>query len=374
MTRTSLPYRVSFIKKFRLYLRCNSTKNERSGPRPSARHGAFVSPAGPNTAQESSQLPPTRSPSRPRHPHLSPAHAAEELGDLLEAARQIAIESAGGEPDDAPGIDHVGRIEVPPADILAEKPERPLLPKEGEVHLHHQVAGAHEEPALQLSPLPLPESVPEPLLGRAPDDEVVDVAGGEEAIARGAEEGDPARTPRDDGGLEAVDPREPEQVIEIVGGRMRGLLGDDLAAREGEHLLDIPPELDRPRKAVADAAITYPVAIDNDYRIWRAFANSYWPAHYLIDADGRIRYHHFGQGNYAGTEQAIQGLLREAGGKTASNALVKPQARGAEAGPDLANIRSGETYLGYERTTGFVSPGGLAADGARSYTIRDHEF
>jgi len=98
--------------------------------------------------------------------------------------------------------------------------------------------------------------------------------------------------------------------------------------------------IDNVRKAVADAAITYPVAIDNDYRIWRAFANSYWPAHYLIDADGRIRYHHFGEGNYAGTEQAIQDLLREAGGKTASNALVKPQARGAEAGP-----RSGEYPL-----------------------------
>jgi len=132
--------------------------------------------------------------------------------------------------------------------------------------------------------------------------------------------------------------------------------------------------IDNVRKAVADAAITYPVAIDNDYRIWRAFANSYWPAHYLIDADGRIRYHHFGEGNYAGTEQAIQDLLREAGDKTASNALVKPQARGAGAGPDLTNIRSGETYLGYERATGFVSPEGLAADGARSYTVRDHEF
>ncbi len=127
--------------------------------------------------------------------------------------------------------------------------------------------------------------------------------------------------------------------------------------------------IDNVRKAVADFRIDYPVAVDNDYRIWRAFDNSYWPAHYLIDAEGQIRYRHFGEGNYAEIEQAIQDLLREAGDRMAGGSPVKPEAKGAEAGPDLRNIRSGETYLGYSRAAGFASPEGLAADAARRYTI-----
>lgn len=123
------------------------------------------------------------------------------------------------------------------------------------------------------------------------------------------------------------------------------------------------------RKAASDLRITYPVAIDNDYAIWRAFQNSYWPAHYLIDADGQVRYHHFGEGNTAETEQAIRDLLREAGGKMAETTLVNPDAEGAEAGPDLRNIRSGETYLGYQRATNFASPEGVAADTTQTYTI-----
>lgn len=123
------------------------------------------------------------------------------------------------------------------------------------------------------------------------------------------------------------------------------------------------------RKAASDLRITYPVAIDNDYAIWRAFQNSYWPAHYLIDADGQVRYHHFGEGNTAETEQAIRDLLREAGGRMAETTLVNPDAEGAEAGPDLRNIRSGETYLGYQRATNFASPEGVAADTTQTYTI-----
>ncbi|ANH08113.1 cytochrome c biogenesis protein DipZ [Shinella sp. HZN7] len=123
------------------------------------------------------------------------------------------------------------------------------------------------------------------------------------------------------------------------------------------------------RKAASDLRITYPVAIDNDYAIWRAFQNSYWPAHYLIDADGQVRYHHFGEGNTAETEQAIRDLLREAGGRMAETTLVNPDAKGAEAGPDLRNIRSGETYLGYQRATNFASPEGVAADTTQTYTI-----
>lgn len=128
-------------------------------------------------------------------------------------------------------------------------------------------------------------------------------------------------------------------------------------------------KIDNVKKAAADFQIGYPVALDNDYRIWRAFKNSYWPAQYLIDADGQIRYHHFGEGNYRQTEQAIQDLLREAGTKMAASASVTPNAKGAEASPDLKNIRSGETYLGYERATNFVSRESLRADAASEYSV-----
>ncbi len=127
--------------------------------------------------------------------------------------------------------------------------------------------------------------------------------------------------------------------------------------------------VDNVRKAIADFQINYPVAIDNDYRIWRAFENNYWPAHYLIDAKGQIRYRHFGEGNYRQTEQAIQDLLREAGSDMAESSLVVPDAKGAEASPDLGHIRSGETYVGYSQATGFVSPEGLKADTAADYSI-----
>ncbi|MGO8036006.1 cytochrome c biogenesis protein DipZ [Rhizobium leguminosarum] len=130
-------------------------------------------------------------------------------------------------------------------------------------------------------------------------------------------------------------------------------------------------KIDNVKKAIGGFQIGYPVAIDNDYSIWRAFENSYWPAAYLIDAKGQIRYHHFGEGNYDRTEQAIQDLLREAGSQTTASAPVAPDARGVEAGPDLGNIRSGETYLGYEQAANFASPEGLQADTAKSYSIAE---
>ncbi len=114
-------------------------------------------------------------------------------------------------------------------------------------------------------------------------------------------------------------------------------------------------KIDNVKKAIDDFKIGYPVAIDNDYAIWRAFENSYWPAHYLIDARGQIREHHFGEGNYSQTEKAIQDLLREAGSEMADNAPVAPDAKGAEASPDMRNIGSGETHVGYQRATDFVS-------------------
>ncbi|MDX1127313.1 redoxin domain-containing protein [Sinorhizobium medicae] len=130
-------------------------------------------------------------------------------------------------------------------------------------------------------------------------------------------------------------------------------------------------KIDNVRRAVDDFKIGYPVAIDNDYTIWRAFGNSYWPAHYLIDASGRIRYHHFGEGNYDQTEQAIQDLLREAGSDMEASAPVAPDAKGAEAGPDTKNIRSGETYLGYKRATSFASGENLSADASRQYSVAE---
>ncbi len=126
---------------------------------------------------------------------------------------------------------------------------------------------------------------------------------------------------------------------------------------------------DNVRQAIGDFKIGFPVAIDNDYKIWRAFDNSYWPAHYLIDAKGQIRYHHFGEGNYRQTEQAIQDLLREAGSAAAVSAPVAPEAKGAEVSPDLKRVHSSETYIGYRQATGFASKESLRADKPRDYSI-----
>ncbi len=121
------------------------------------------------------------------------------------------------------------------------------------------------------------------------------------------------------------------------------------------------------RAAVADLKIGYPVAIDNEYKIWRAFDNQYWPAHYFIDAQGRIRYHHFGEGEYDQSERVIQRLLAEAGDKGYSPALVSVAASGAQAPPDESDVRSPETYVGYNRADNFVSPGGIVEDENHDY-------
>lgn len=128
--------------------------------------------------------------------------------------------------------------------------------------------------------------------------------------------------------------------------------------------------IDNVKRAVKDFGIGYPVAIDNDFAIWRAFANSYWPAHYFIDAEGRIRHHHFGEGDHAQSERVIQELLAEAAGRRKGDGgLVTPNAKGAEAAPDFANLQSGEDYVGYMRAGNFISPEGVAADEARDYTV-----
>src|SRR5258708_647590 len=125
--------------------------------------------------------------------------------------------------------------------------------------------------------------------------------------------------------------------------------------------------IDNVRHAVADLAITYPVAIDNDYAIWRAFDNQYWPAHYFIDAKGRIRHHHFGEGGYEESERVIQQLLAEAGKSGLPGKLVAVDAKGAEAPADMADVQSPGTYVGYDTAAHFISPGGPVQDAPHVY-------
>src|SRR5262249_9644447 len=125
--------------------------------------------------------------------------------------------------------------------------------------------------------------------------------------------------------------------------------------------------LDNVRRAVRQMGIEYPIAIDNDYAIWRAFDNHYWPALYLIDARGRVRQHHFGEGEYEASETAIQRLLKEAGADSGTG-LVSIEGTAAEAPADWANLKSGENYVGYDRTEQFASPGGGEVDRRRRYT------
>jgi cytochrome c biogenesis protein CcdA/thiol-disulfide isomerase/thioredoxin len=122
------------------------------------------------------------------------------------------------------------------------------------------------------------------------------------------------------------------------------------------------------RKAVVDLQIRYPVAVDNQYAIWRAFGNQYWPAHYFIDATGRIRHHHFGEGGYDESEQVIQRLLAEAGRTGVAGGVVAVNASGAEAPSSEGDVQSPETYIGYERAERFVSPGGAAENARKTYT------
>ena len=128
----------------------------------------------------------------------------------------------------------------------------------------------------------------------------------------------------------------------------------------GVHTPEFPFEHDAGNvgRAVREMRIDYPVAIDNDYAVWSAFDNHYWPALYFADAQGRIRHHHFGEGEYQQSEMVIQQLLVEAGTTDHDHELVPVDARGVEAPADWGHLRSPETYTGYERTENFASPGG----------------
>jgi thiol-disulfide isomerase/thioredoxin len=105
-------------------------------------------------------------------------------------------------------------------------------------------------------------------------------------------------------------------------------------------------DLENVRRAVKEMRIAYPIAIDNDFGVWRAFRNSAWPALYFVDAQGRIRRHHIGEGDYPRSEKLIQQLLADSGVADVPRDLVSPDGRGAEAAADWANLRSPETYLG----------------------------
>jgi cytochrome c biogenesis protein CcdA/thiol-disulfide isomerase/thioredoxin len=125
------------------------------------------------------------------------------------------------------------------------------------------------------------------------------------------------------------------------------------------------------RQAVSELNIAYPVALDNDYKIWKGFSNSYWPADYLVDVTGRIRHHHFGEGKYDESEQQIQALLKERNGQLSAGGLVQVAATGAEAAPD-SDVESPETYVGYERADSFMSPGGPRQDVSHLYSVPKH--
>jgi hypothetical protein len=123
------------------------------------------------------------------------------------------------------------------------------------------------------------------------------------------------------------------------------------------------------RRAVKESRIDYPVAVDNEHVIWRAFSNQYWPALYFVDAQGRVRHHHFGEGAYEQSEMIIQALLAETGVDGFDREPVSVDARGIEAAADWRNLKSPENYLGFERTQNFASHGGAHLDKSRVYEL-----
>jgi cytochrome c biogenesis protein CcdA/thiol-disulfide isomerase/thioredoxin len=138
----------------------------------------------------------------------------------------------------------------------------------------------------------------------------------------------------------------------------------------GVHTPEFPFEKDEAnvRKAVKDLGITYPVPMDNNYKIWRSFNNEYWPADYFIDATGAVRFHHFGEGAYDESEKQIRTLLEEANHAPLPQTATKIAASGTEAAADSGDVQSPETYVGYARAANFASPGGFNQDDAKNYS------
>jgi thiol-disulfide isomerase/thioredoxin len=128
-------------------------------------------------------------------------------------------------------------------------------------------------------------------------------------------------------------------------------------------------DMNNVRRAVKDMHVDYPVAVDGEHVIWRTFRNNYWPALYFVDAQGRVRHHQFGEGAYEQSEMIIQQLLREAGASDISMETASVDGRGLEAAADWSSLRSGENYVGYDRTMNFGSPGGAVLEKARIYEL-----
>jgi thiol-disulfide isomerase/thioredoxin len=132
---------------------------------------------------------------------------------------------------------------------------------------------------------------------------------------------------------------------------------------------DVEHDLDNVRRAAKDLRVDYPVAVDNDYAIWSAFDNHYWPALYLVDAQGNIRHHRFGEGGYEESEMILQQLLADTGIGGVGQGLVSVDATGVEAAADWDSLRSPENYLGYQRTENFTSADGAVLDTRHVYTL-----
>lgn len=131
---------------------------------------------------------------------------------------------------------------------------------------------------------------------------------------------------------------------------------------------DFEHDVENIRTQARALRVPYPSAIDSDYGVWNAFNNHYWPAVYIADAQGRLRYHHFGEGEYAMQEMVIQQLLLEAGATNLDLDLVSVRPVGLEVAADYRTLRSPETYLGYDRASGMASPDGLWDDTSHAYT------
>jgi thiol-disulfide isomerase/thioredoxin len=141
----------------------------------------------------------------------------------------------------------------------------------------------------------------------------------------------------------------------------------------GVHTPEFPFErdADNVRWAAKYQRVEYPIALDPDYAVWRAFANNYWPAVYIADAEGRIRHNHFGEGGYVECEIAVQMLLREAGRSDVPEGLVSVGDEGFEAQADWQTLGSPETYLGYQQVQNFVSADGAEFDEPHDFAVPD---
>jgi thiol-disulfide isomerase/thioredoxin len=134
---------------------------------------------------------------------------------------------------------------------------------------------------------------------------------------------------------------------------------------------DVEQDVANVRRAAQDLGVDYPIALDTEYAIWAGFTNRFWPALYLVDAEGRVRYHRFGEGDDEGSERVLQELLTEAGARDVGTDPTPVEPRGVEIAADWDDIRSGETYLGYDRSQDFVSARGRVLDASHTYAIPD---